>query len=106
MSQRPFISADPAVQFGQPCLNGTRIPARNLAEMVAAGDSVEDTAWAYNTTRAEVLVCCWYIARHDEGDGHGLRTKLRRAWRPWAEQWHQQLARGEWDDVPDPEPVA
>lgn len=80
---RPHVSVDPAVQFGHPCIAGTGAPVDVIAERVYAGEPVTAVADDYDVTRADVLVACWYVARHGTGDGLGLRTKLRAAWQPW-----------------------
>lgn len=100
--QRARVSADPAVQFGRPCIDGTRIPAENIAELVAAGETVEGVCEDFNLTRAQVLVACWYYTRHGVGDGFGLRTKLRAAWGPWLADTHRQFAAREHDAIPNP----
>ncbi len=50
----PQISLRPNVQFGQPCLAGTRIPTWSLWSYVTAGDSVEYVAKAYHLEVADV----------------------------------------------------
>ena len=50
----PQISLRPNVQFGQPCLAGTRIPTWSLWSYVTAGDSVEYVAKAYHLKVADV----------------------------------------------------
>lgn len=52
------IVLEPQVQFGAPCIKGTRIPTRSLAGMVEAGDSVELVANAYNLTPETVKAAC------------------------------------------------
>lgn len=52
------IVLEPQVQFGSPCLKGTRIPARTVAGMVEAGDSVEWVARSYGLTNDEVKAAC------------------------------------------------
>ena len=42
------ISLRPNVQFGQPCLAGTRIPTQSLWSYVTAGDPIQEVAAAYN----------------------------------------------------------
>lgn len=46
---RPFagVVLDPEVQAGSPCLDGTRLTTRFLADLHSQGESVEDLAWAY-----------------------------------------------------------
>ncbi len=41
------VVLDPKVQAGAPCLDGTRLTTRTIAELHDGGDSVEDIAWAY-----------------------------------------------------------
>jgi len=43
----PDISLEPDIQFGQPCLAGTRIPTSALWSYAAGGDSYEAIARAY-----------------------------------------------------------
>ncbi len=44
----------PTVQFGAPCIKGTRIPTRTIAGMIDAGDPVEWVAGVYKLSPAEV----------------------------------------------------
>ncbi len=48
------ILLHPLIQFGAPCIKGTRIPARTLAGMVEAGDSAPWLAEAFQLTEGEV----------------------------------------------------
>ena len=48
------VSLRPNVQFGQPCLAGTRIPTQSLWSYVTAGDPIKEVAAAYNLTVADV----------------------------------------------------
>ena len=57
------IVLEPQIQFGSPCVKGTRIPARTVAGMVEAGDSVEWVAQSYGITDDEVLAACDWEAR-------------------------------------------
>ncbi len=41
------VILDPTVQAGAPCLDGTRLTTRTIAQLHDGGDSVEDIAWAY-----------------------------------------------------------
>ncbi|MDP9266281.1 MAG: DUF433 domain-containing protein [Chloroflexota bacterium] len=38
----------PDIQFGQPCIAGTRLTTRTVAELVAAGDAIDFVAEAYS----------------------------------------------------------
>lgn len=101
---RPTIVIDPAIQFGQPCLAGRRVPAEAVAGCVWAGDAVDAVAEDYDLTRADVLIACWYVAK--EGTFRTRRHRVRaEEWRDWAADNHRTLA--SWDGVdpataPDP----
>ncbi len=57
------IVLEPDVQFGTPCIKGTRIPTRTIAGMVAAGDSVDWVVEAYDLTIEEVNAACEWESR-------------------------------------------
>jgi uncharacterized protein (DUF433 family) len=44
----------PDIQFGQPCIRGTRLTTRTVAELVSAGDASTYVADAYSITLAQV----------------------------------------------------
>ena len=44
---RPLVRLDPTIQFGAPCIAGTRIPTAQLADFVEAGESIERLASLY-----------------------------------------------------------
>lgn len=44
---RPYILLDPLIQFGTPCIEGTRIPTRAVWSMVRGGDSPKAIARDY-----------------------------------------------------------
>ncbi|MGH2632623.1 MAG: DUF433 domain-containing protein [Tepidiformaceae bacterium] len=46
----PGIVLDPRVQFGEPCIEGTRIPVRAILSMVKGGDSYGLVREAYRLT--------------------------------------------------------
>ena len=48
------VLLEPQVQFGAPCIKGTRIPTRTIAGMIEAGDTVEWVAEAFQLTQSEV----------------------------------------------------
>ena len=52
------IALVPNVQFGQPCLKGTRIPTSTLWSFVAGGDPVEAVADDYGIEVADVERAC------------------------------------------------
>ena len=57
------IVLEPLIQFGSPCLKGTRIPARTVAGMIEAGDSLEFVARSYSLSDEEVEAACEWEAR-------------------------------------------
>ncbi len=57
------IVLEPAVQFGSPCVKGTRIPARTISGMIEAGDSIEWVAQSYGLSTDEVEAACDWEAR-------------------------------------------
>lgn len=52
----------PTIQFGSPCVKGTRIPTRTIAGMIEAGDSADWVAASFDLSAAEVQAACdWEI---------------------------------------------
>ena len=57
---KPGILLHPRIQFGRPCIAGTRIPTSDIAGMVQAGDSKKSLAQAYAITGDQVdLAVSW-----------------------------------------------
>jgi uncharacterized protein (DUF433 family) len=56
----PLTLPDPRVQFGKPCLAGTRIPTSIIAERHGAGDSVEVLAEDYERSPQEIEAALRY----------------------------------------------
>ena len=50
------VVLEPQVQFGAPCIKGTRIPTRTIFGMVEAGDPLEWVASAYGISSNQVQV--------------------------------------------------
>ncbi len=48
------IMLQPRIQFGRPCIEGTRIPTSDIAGMVRAGDRKDALALAYGITVEEI----------------------------------------------------
>ncbi len=57
------VVLEPDVQFGSPCLKGTRIPTRTIAGMVEAGDAEEWVARAYRVSSIQVRAACDWESR-------------------------------------------
>lgn len=86
---RPVVTTDPSVRFGRPHIRG-RSPVF-LAGTHWVGDDACDE---YDVTRPELLIACWWLGWYGP-------KKWRRRWKAWADQWHEALAREEYDAVPD-----
>ena len=57
------IALEPQVQFGAPCVKGTRIPTRTIAGMIEAGDSEDWVIEAYGLSSGEVKAACDWESR-------------------------------------------
>lgn len=93
-----FITVDPAMKFGQPCVDHHRITANQMAdvwyfngEMDLAG--IEENWPGMN--RGAVLVACWYVARY----GTPMR---RKPWKEWVEKAEGLLWKGDYKHCPMP----
>lgn len=75
---REAITVDDAVLSGTPCVKGTRIPAHDIAEMLANGDSVEAivAAWPELTVSQIDAAACYARAYPRRG-----RPRIAPAWR-------------------------
>ena len=52
------VVLEPAIQFGAPCIKGTRIPTRTVAGMIEAGDSPEYVARAFDQPIEAIEEAC------------------------------------------------
>lgn len=102
LKERPHIWAYPGRCSGAPALAGHRLPTATVARYYAQLGQ-DETERAYVIERDDILVCCWFEARHG-----GRMT--RRKWKAWLKEHEGALWEGEWDDVPlppmDPPPGA
>ena len=57
------VRLEPEVQFGSPCVAGTRIPTRTISGMIEAGDSASWVATAFDLDRSEVEAACEWESR-------------------------------------------
>ncbi len=89
---RPQVTVEPCMRFGLPHVRGVSVDA--IGARVWAGDSVEATAEDFNLRREDVIVACWYVARHGT-------PADRRRWKAWLTAVETGLWRGRFD-VPDP----
>lgn len=78
-ADRPYISVSPDMKSGTPVIRGHRLGADFIAERYWYLGEVMDFEIldAYELTRADVIVCCWFVAEH------GPRL-WRKRWGPWA----------------------
>lgn len=61
------VVLEPQVQFGAPCVKGTRIPTRTIFGMIEAGDSEDWIVEAYGIPPAGVKAACdWESRLHSE----------------------------------------
>lgn len=88
----PHVAIDPTIQYGQPCIGGTRITTETLAGRVWAGDTVDDTAFDFGLSREAVLVACWWESRYAPYDG----------WFDWGLGARPLMNRGDWGLIADP----
>jgi uncharacterized protein (DUF433 family) len=89
----------PGRYSGEPCIGGHRMPTRQVADGILAGFGEREYTNGYDLTRNEVLVACWFEARH------GRSRRLRKAWRKWLAKYDGELWSSEpakWDAVPMP----
>lgn len=61
------VLLDPGIQFGAPCIQGTRIPTRTISGMVAAGESRAWVARDFAISMEKVEAACAWDARIGAG---------------------------------------
>ena len=71
MNYNPYISMDPDILRGKPCIAGIRSSVEMILEMLALGDEVNDILGAYShlpLTREQVLAAIMFAHDriHDE----------------------------------------
>lgn len=118
MSASPFVSINPAMRSGAPCINGIRVPVSAVAGTVL-GYGVAEAMSSYDLTRHDVLVACWYVGTYGVDDvswrGDGKPQRLHRGpskgggWRGLWGQWAADVSGALWnvttldlDAIPDP----
>jgi uncharacterized protein (DUF433 family) len=89
------ISIQPGMLSGTPCLDGTRIPAQTIAEIVA-WHGVEEAVPQFEITPADCAVCCWFVAEYHH------RTKAGKHFKDWAEANFKAMWSGKWNEVEEP----
>jgi len=71
MNYNQYISIDPEILRGKPCIDGTRISVEMILEMLALGDEVNDILDTYShvpLTREQILAAIMFAHDriHDE----------------------------------------
>jgi uncharacterized protein (DUF433 family) len=89
------ISIQPGMLSGTPCLDGTRVPAETIAEVVAY-HGVEEAVPQFEITVADCAVCCWYVSAYRD------RTKVGKHFKTWSETNFKAMWSGDWDEVEEP----
>lgn len=64
----PRIGVDPAVCFGKPVIEGTRVPVSVVVGAIAPGDSVEDAAREYGLALDDIRAALSYAAKRVEDE--------------------------------------
>jgi uncharacterized protein (DUF433 family) len=83
----PVVTVDPQVRFGRPHVKGISVGA--VVEHLLAGEDPAAVADDYNLDRGDLLVACWFAARH--GPSH-----QRQAWAGWLDRHERALAGVSW----------
>lgn len=95
----PEVAVHPGMLFGRPHLAGHRLSTDVIAGCVFDGPGPEEAESMWEIVRFDVLVACWFEARH------GSRRKLKAHWRTWLERYEETLWKStaaDWDSVPFP----
>lgn len=88
------VSVMAGMQFGRPCIDGTRLPVDFVLGIYCARGMAE-TCDDYELHRGQVLACVYFASEF------GTR-KQRRLWKPWVEANWDALWRAEYWRCSDP----
>jgi uncharacterized protein (DUF433 family) len=92
-----YVSVQPGMKSGVPCIAGRRLPTELIASMYVAEGGWEVVADRYEITRDDVMVACWFEARY------GRSKRRRKAWAGWLADVEGRLWESQdWTDVPFP----
>lgn len=92
----PHVRVEPGVRFGRPHIGGVTVEA--IVGTLTAGDDPSTVADGYGLGRADLLLACWYVARH----GPPCR---REAWAGWLDRWEATIATTGYDPAAVPLPT-
>ena len=59
----PRIVVDPAIRFGKPIIQGTRVPVDLVLAKISGGMAFQDVAEEYDLTHADIQAALAYAAR-------------------------------------------
>ena len=91
-----YISVDPGILSGTPCLKGTRVPAHYVADMVENGDTIREILAAYPyLTQGQVHAAVAYTRAFPD-----LARPEFHA--PWRQQEPLTTCESSLDDLPHP----
>lgn len=94
MPDQHYVSIDPSMWSGEPCINHTRVPLSCLVDRWWYNGDKQDCK-DYSCTWPDVLVACWYYGMYG--------TRLwRRRYGGWAKANNKSLWEGTYKDVPPP----
>ncbi len=63
---KEFISIDPEIRFGKPCIKGTRIAVQDILSYLAAGMSYEEIMEDFPYIQREHILASLAFATHRE----------------------------------------
>lgn len=72
-----YVSARIDVQFGIPCVRGTRIPCRTLFQMNQGGDNIKFLAEIFNLTTKQVKAAIIFFNKHKNKKAAPIREVLK-----------------------------
>ena len=91
-----YVSVDPGVLSGTPCLKGTRVPAHWIADMVENGDQIREILAAYPyLTEGQVHAAVAYTRAFPELARPDFQA-------PWRQQTPLTSSESSLDDLPRP----
>ena len=61
-----YISIDPSIRFGKPCITGTRIAISNILQWMASGMSKEEILTDFPSLKEEHIRAALFFAAHRE----------------------------------------
>lgn len=81
-----YISIDPQIRFGKPCISGTRIAVEDIAVMyLKMGESLKEISQEYNLSLASVYAAiAYYYENQEEID------RRREEGKAYAEKFRQE----------------